>query len=64
MNRDQARREAILVAQQKIARDPLYLDTETTGLGPFDEVVELSIITCATYKTHPCRRSCYPRHFR
>jgi DNA polymerase-3 subunit epsilon len=44
MNREQARREAVLVAKQKLAQAPIYLDTETTGLGPFDEVVEISII--------------------
>jgi DNA polymerase-3 subunit epsilon len=44
MNRDQPRREAVLVAQQKLAQEPLYLDTETTGLGPYAEVVEISIL--------------------
>jgi DNA polymerase-3 subunit epsilon len=44
MNREQARREAILKAKQVLARKPLYLDTETTGLTPFDEIVEISIL--------------------
>ena len=44
MSRDQPRREAVLVAQQKLAQEPLYLDTETTGLGPYAEVVEISIL--------------------
>jgi DNA polymerase-3 subunit epsilon len=44
MNRDQARREAVLIAKQKLAQEPIYLDTETTGLGAFDEVVEISIL--------------------
>lgn len=44
MNRDTARREAVLVARQKLAKEPLYLDTETTGLGPLDEVVEITVL--------------------
>lgn len=44
MNREQARREAVLKARQLLAREPLYLDTETTGLARFDEIVEISIL--------------------
>lgn len=44
MNTDQARREAVVIARQKLAQAPLYLDTETTGLGYSDEIVEISIL--------------------
>ncbi len=44
MNRDQARREAVVIAKQKLGQVPLYLDTETTGLGAHDEIVEISIL--------------------
>jgi DNA polymerase-3 subunit epsilon len=39
-----ARSEAIQIAQQKIAARPLYLDTETTGNGPQDEVIQIAIL--------------------
>lgn len=38
------RSEAIQIAQAKLALRPLYLDTETTGTGPGDEVVEIGIV--------------------
>ena len=44
MTDGQARREAILWAQAEIARRPVYLDTETTGLKDFDEIVEVCIL--------------------
>ena len=44
MNQEQARKEAVVIARQKLAQGPLYLDTETTGLGPLDEIVEISIL--------------------
>jgi DNA polymerase III epsilon subunit-like protein len=44
MNKDQARKEATLIAKQKLAQGTLYLDTETTGLGHLDEIVEISIL--------------------
>lgn len=44
VSKDQARREASLIAKQKLAQKPLYLDTETTGLGRLDEIVEISIL--------------------
>ncbi len=44
MSKDQARREASLIAKQKLAQKPLYVDTETTGLGRLDEIVEISIL--------------------
>ena len=44
MSKDQARREASLIANQKLAQKPLYVDTETTGLGRLDEIVEISIL--------------------
>jgi len=39
-----ARREAIQIAQEKLSRKPIYLDTETTGTGPNDNIVEISIV--------------------
>lgn len=44
MDVDQTRQEAITIAQRVIENQPLYLDTETTGLGPQDEIVEISIL--------------------
>ena len=41
---EQARQEAINTAQRVIENQPLYLDTETTGLGPRDEIVEIAIL--------------------
>ncbi len=38
------RQRAIEEAQMVLARQPVYLDTETTGLGPSDEIVEISIV--------------------
>jgi len=38
------RLKAIQVAKTKIQRQPVYLDTETTGLGNRDEIVEISIL--------------------
>ncbi|HWQ84168.1 MAG TPA: 3'-5' exonuclease [Anaerolineales bacterium] len=40
----QARRMAILKAQEYLRARPLYLDTETTGLNPLDEIVEICIV--------------------
>jgi DNA polymerase-3 subunit epsilon len=39
-----ARRQAIQVARQKLLLQPLYLDTETTGLGRDSEIVEICIL--------------------
>ena len=38
------RLKAIQFAKEKILRKPLYLDTETTGLRDWDEIVEISIL--------------------
>jgi DNA polymerase-3 subunit epsilon len=38
------RLKAIQVAKAKIEQLPIYLDTETTGLGNRDEIVEISIL--------------------
>ena len=38
------RQNAIMIARQVIAQNPVYLDTETTGLEKTDEIVEISII--------------------
>lgn len=38
------RQNAIAVARQVIAQNPLYLDTETTGLEKSDEIIEISVI--------------------
>jgi len=39
-----ARTEAIETARQWLEQKPLYLDTETTGIGPKDEIIEIGII--------------------
>jgi DNA polymerase III epsilon subunit-like protein len=39
-----ARKEAIQLARKWISKKPVYLDTETTGTGPNDSIVEISII--------------------
>lgn len=39
-----ARPRAIQTAQQILSRQPVYLDTETTGLDKTDEIIEISII--------------------
>ena len=38
------RQNAIMIARQVIAQNPVYLDTETTGLEKTDEIVEISIV--------------------
>ena len=38
------RQSAIETARKIVAASPVYLDTETTGLGRKDEIVEISII--------------------
>jgi len=39
-----ARLEAIQTARAKLAQHPVYLDTETTGSGPNDEIIEIGIV--------------------
>ena len=39
-----ARKEAVRRAQEFIAKQPLYLDTETTGISPNDNILEIAII--------------------
>ena len=39
-----SRIEAIQIAREKLAQNPLYLDTETTGVELKSEIVEISII--------------------
>lgn len=39
-----ARREAILEAQRKLAQNPVFLDTETTGTGPNAEIIEVAVV--------------------
>jgi DNA polymerase-3 subunit epsilon len=38
------RQHAILLAQAEIAKQPVYLDTETTGLNNADQIVEIGVI--------------------
>lgn len=38
------RQFAIRRARELLLMDPLFLDTETTGLGPQDEIVEIAIL--------------------
>jgi DNA polymerase-3 subunit epsilon len=39
-----ARSEAITAARHKVALNPIYLDTETTGLDRTAEIVEISLV--------------------
>jgi DNA polymerase-3 subunit epsilon len=39
-----AREAAIRLAQEEVRRKPVYLDTETTGLEKFDQIVEICIL--------------------
>jgi DNA polymerase III epsilon subunit-like protein len=39
-----SRKEAITRAKALIERHPIFLDTETTGIGPRDNIVEISIL--------------------
>lgn len=39
-----AHSEAIRIAREKIALHPLYLDTETTGNGPADEIIQIAVL--------------------
>jgi DNA polymerase-3 subunit epsilon len=39
-----ARRGAILTAREMLNRQPVYLDTETTGTGPNDNILEIAVI--------------------
>jgi len=39
-----SRQQSIQFARQVIAQDPVYLDTETTGLEKQDEIIEISIL--------------------
>ena len=41
------RQRAIETAQAVLKNDPVYLDTETTGLGNTDEIIEISIVNDA-----------------
>ena len=40
----QARREAAHLARVRLQAGPYYLDTETTGLGPQDEIIEVCLL--------------------
>jgi DNA polymerase-3 subunit epsilon len=44
MHLEQSRIQAIQIAKAKVTGGPIYLDTETTGLGPTDQVVEIAIL--------------------
>ncbi|KAA3643864.1 MAG: 3'-5' exonuclease [Chloroflexi bacterium] len=44
MRRSQGRETAKMKAKEIIGRNPLYLDTETTGTGRLDEVIDLAVI--------------------
>lgn len=41
------RSKEILRAQDYVGQDPLFLDTETTGLGAMDEVCEIAVVDLA-----------------
>jgi DNA polymerase-3 subunit epsilon len=38
------REEAIDIAREVISNEPVYLDTETTGLNQIDEIIEIAIV--------------------
>jgi DNA polymerase III subunit epsilon len=38
------RNDTILIARQVLTRNPIFLDTETTGVTRSDEIIEISII--------------------
>jgi DNA polymerase-3 subunit epsilon len=44
MRLERDRQDAIQFAKTKLAIQPLYLDTETTGLRDLDEIVEISVL--------------------
>ena len=39
-----ARKEAIKLARQLLSKKPVYIDTETTGTGPDDNIIEITVI--------------------
>ena len=39
-----SKQHVIDYAKKKIDNDPVYLDTETTGLESFDEIIEIAIV--------------------
>lgn len=41
------RDEAIRRAKHWLAQEPVFLDTETTGLGPGDEVIQVALVSTA-----------------
>jgi DNA polymerase III subunit epsilon len=43
-NSQGSRQQAIQAARQVVAQNPIYLDTETTGLERTDEIIEISIV--------------------
>jgi len=44
MDRKKHRLEAILIAQKKLALNPIYLDVETTGMEALDEIIEIAVV--------------------
>jgi len=44
MRREQDRRAAIAQAQIELNKQPIYLDTETTGLGDHAQIVEICLL--------------------
>ena len=44
MSEIHARASAIAIAQAALARRPVYLDTETTGLEPTSEIIEIAVL--------------------
>lgn len=44
MNHASARKDAVARAQQYLAQEPIYLDTETTGVRSTAEIIEISIV--------------------
>lgn len=44
MNNEETRQQAMRIAQNMLAFDPIYIDTETTGFETWDVVVEVAVL--------------------
>ncbi len=44
INQPNPRQKIVEIARHKLKENPLYIDTETTGIGRTDEILEISIL--------------------